>query len=333
MAIYSAVPPPEQQAPAPPPTEAPASLTSPSATAVPTTTTSAPAAVDARISLSIPLDHHAAKPVRKEPLRRDSLKRRETLLKGKEGSRRRQRWENDMFLHVPNAQPPLPSDWEVHPTYPVMNVPYYLAPLWDLRNESKSLSRSKSNAKRTKKGETSEKGRVPQELRNKLKKSKGAKTLLQELEEEVRKFVHEYYNHGKKKDESNSRPSSSGSDKTEDDFELVSSEDEEIVFVGRNGSMTDQSRLQRQAERDAVERVLEGEKKVWESRVDEEGGGFARWLVHSLAEYYGLSSRSVTVGARREAWVGVREMKTGKKGADARSSLTTELPRPLYCLV
>ena len=30
----------------------------------------------------------------REPLRRDSLKRREALLKGKEGSRRRQRWEN-----------------------------------------------------------------------------------------------------------------------------------------------------------------------------------------------------------------------------------------------
>ena len=31
---------------------------------------------------------------RREPLRRDSLKRREALLKGKEGSRRRQKWEN-----------------------------------------------------------------------------------------------------------------------------------------------------------------------------------------------------------------------------------------------
>lgn len=31
---------------------------------------------------------------RRESLRRDSLKRREALLKGKEGSRRRQRWEN-----------------------------------------------------------------------------------------------------------------------------------------------------------------------------------------------------------------------------------------------
>lgn len=32
----------------------------------------------------------------REPLRRDSLKRREALQKGKDGSRRRQRWENGM---------------------------------------------------------------------------------------------------------------------------------------------------------------------------------------------------------------------------------------------
>lgn len=31
---------------------------------------------------------------RSEPMRRDSLKRREALLKGKEGSRQRRRWEN-----------------------------------------------------------------------------------------------------------------------------------------------------------------------------------------------------------------------------------------------
>ena len=34
---------------------------------------------------------------RREPLRRDSLKRREALLKGKEGSRRRKRWENGPY--------------------------------------------------------------------------------------------------------------------------------------------------------------------------------------------------------------------------------------------
>ena len=34
---------------------------------------------------------------RREPLRRDSLKRRDALLKGKEGSRRRTRWENGSY--------------------------------------------------------------------------------------------------------------------------------------------------------------------------------------------------------------------------------------------
>lgn len=61
--------------------------------------------------LAIPLDEHPTpKPVerasdrpgephrvyyaQREPIRRDSLKRREALLKGKEGSRQRRRWEN-----------------------------------------------------------------------------------------------------------------------------------------------------------------------------------------------------------------------------------------------
>lgn len=68
------------------------------------------------VSLAIPLDEQAAakrtvaveegshvpddtaayRP-RREPLRRDSLRRREALLKGKEGSRRRQRWENGSY--------------------------------------------------------------------------------------------------------------------------------------------------------------------------------------------------------------------------------------------
>lgn len=70
----------------------------------------------ATMSLSIPLDDQPPTPSprvkidvkseetrpptvsfrRREPLRRDSLKSREALLKGKDGSRRRQRWENGM---------------------------------------------------------------------------------------------------------------------------------------------------------------------------------------------------------------------------------------------
>jgi len=62
----------------------------------------------AQVVLTIPLDHNPeaidttadAEDVqarRKPILRRDSMKRREALLKGKEGSRRRHRWENGKY--------------------------------------------------------------------------------------------------------------------------------------------------------------------------------------------------------------------------------------------
>lgn len=104
----------------------------------------------------------------------------------------------------------------------------------------------------------------------------------------------------------------------------LDSEDEEIVFVGRNGTMSD---LQRKN----VEEELEREKLIWESAmdVDEKRSGFARWLVHSLAEYYGLSSRSVTVGmppnTKREAYVGIKGMGVERIGE--------ALPRPLWGLI
>lgn len=68
----------------------------------------------ATVSLSIPLDDETipsqrvkveSRPPtvsfrRREPLRRDGLKTREALLKGKDGSRRRQRWENGtLYMH------------------------------------------------------------------------------------------------------------------------------------------------------------------------------------------------------------------------------------------
>lgn len=64
------------------------------------------------VTLQIPLDDNDApgadRPARPAPrassrgeiLRRDSLKRRELLLKGKDGSRRRQRWENGELRHL-----------------------------------------------------------------------------------------------------------------------------------------------------------------------------------------------------------------------------------------
>ncbi|SLM40774.1 thymidylate synthase [Lasallia pustulata] len=257
------------------------------------------------VTLAIPLDEHPASkqtdalaasqrvgdafPVyrpRREPLRRDSLKRREALLKGKEGSRRRQRWENDRLLNNPWAQPPLPSDWEVHPTYPKHAVPYYLAPLWD----ADMAARSAAQKKRADKDTQPEKapGNVPKELREKLKRAKAAKGLLQDLEEEVRKFV-------KRWEEKERTLEGVG-------LRNIDSDEEEIVFVGRNGQMHDMlesPKFKMETEEEEVKR----DKLVFHSLEDDHGASFGRWLVHSIATYYGLRTWSVTVGdpARREA--------------------------------
>lgn len=102
MAIYSSVPPPSQQ---PTATQA-IDIDAWTVSALQSLSVS-PSARGTGVTLSIPLDstrerdqadgapaRPASKP-RKDPLaRRDSQRRREALLKGKEGSRRRQRWEN-----------------------------------------------------------------------------------------------------------------------------------------------------------------------------------------------------------------------------------------------
>lgn len=232
--------------------------------------------------------------------------------------------QKDHLLHVPNAQPPLPSDWAPHPTYPVHTVPYYLAPLWDagIRHRAEELASSKKTAEAQRAGFSETKGRVPSELRMKLKRSKGAKTLLQDLEGEVRGFVREF----ELREKAALKRGPAGFGGSEAD---IDSEDEEIVFIGRdahgNGiTMSDEVK-------DVMEEELEREKKVYEGLVGTPEGGFARWLVHCVAGYYGLSSRSVTVGMRREAYVGIRIGEMREEGLGG--GLGGEMPRPLWGLI
>lgn len=133
----------------------------------------------------------------------------------------------DRLLNNPWAQPPLPSDWEVHPTYPRHVVPYYLAPLWDTKSAARQSAEKQKHETERKRVEVadSKHGKVPKELREKMKKARAAKGLLQALEEEVRKFVRSWEEKTIKIDQEFPRE--------------VDSEDEEIVFIGRNGQMHD----------------------------------------------------------------------------------------------
>jgi len=227
----------------------------------------------------------------------------------------------------------LPEDWEVRPTYPRHTVPYFLAPLWDAEyarlNAQRSAKKAKANAPANKEEEAA--AQVKRELRAKLKRSRGAKALLQDLEVEVRGFVEQW--EGKQRQL-----------EAEGVIE-ADSEDEEIVFVGRNGAMSDERRMEREHE------GLERDKVVFESLVHDHGASFgygepgscygvdvsltlwlSRFLVHAIAQYYDLATWSVTTRdapPRRQAYVGVKTDPVTRRPSFPRS----EMPRPLWTVV
>ena len=136
----------------------------------------------------------------------------------------------DRLTGNPYAEPPLPSDWEIHPTHPVHTVPYFLAPLWDAKYAERSVERQKQERKR--KSPTAsvdgEKGVVPKELRQKLKRARSAKGLLQDLEQQIRSFIQQW----EEKQRRLIGDTTCDPESSDDDYD-------EVVFVGRNGQMHD----------------------------------------------------------------------------------------------
>ncbi|OHE95118.1 hypothetical protein CORC01_09505, partial [Colletotrichum orchidophilum] len=197
-------------------------------------------------------------PIRRPLSRRDSQKKREQLLKGNEGSRARRRWENDRLIGVPNVQPPLPSDWEVHPTYPVQVVPYQVAQYWDTglrqRIEEKTAKLQAQRKKQQRKDGSATGlavGEVPRDLRDTAKRTPAVRGWVRVLEEPVRSFLKER---------------SEASDAEGD------SEDEEIVFVGRKG-MASAGKGWKKARREVgSEKVDDG--MVFDSLGDDESASF-----------------------------------------------------------
>lgn len=140
-------------------------------------------------------------------------------------------WYIDRLVHVPNAQPPLPSDFAPHPTHRVRNVPYHLAAYWDrepksggppLRQRFDDKHQAQQARRKTKQLANGSAtglgaGMVPRDLRDYAKRSPAVRNWLQYLEEPVRGFAQQQR---------------AAADE-ETDVEGLDSEDEEIVFVGR----------------------------------------------------------------------------------------------------
>ncbi|KFA65172.1 hypothetical protein S40285_01470 [Stachybotrys chlorohalonatus IBT 40285] len=357
MAIYSAVPPPEEGSPAyNTATQAQAQAPQGSLIDIDAWTVSAlqslavsPIARGTGTPLTIPIDEptpvkqspRAVKisesaavevsftPPRRPPSRRDSQVHRNALLKGKEGSRQRRRWENDRLMHVPNVQPPQPSDWEVHPTHPAHRVPYQLAQFWDrgLRQhvEDKTAKLQAARKKQQLKAGSATglaMGEVPRDLRETAKRSPTVRTWVKALEEPIRQYlVNQQALYGA--EQRNRDALSDGSE--------MDSEDEEIVFVGRKGA-TGASREKaaswKPAKRQVSQQTVDSG-MLFDSFGDDESASYRRWLTHAICDYYGLESRSVTLPnpSRRVVYVGVKEVRQRSRPSVVELSV---VPRPLW---
>lgn len=140
-------------------------------------------------------------------------------------------------------------------------MPYYLAPLWDANLAARQTAEKKraESARQHAESKNDSHGKVPKELREKLKKAKVAKGLLQALEEEVRKFVKSWED---------------GTKSVEKEVpHEMDSEDEEIVFVGRNGQMHDMSPSP--SLREYMDRKkIKTDQLVFDSLADDQGAHF-----------------------------------------------------------
>lgn len=170
---------------------------------------------------------------------------------------------------------------------------------------------------------------IPKDVRARLKRSKAAKGLLQDLEESVRTFVRRW----------NEREARLRQDGLHDvPLTSDSEEDEEIVFIGRNGAMHDSPGRVAREKVDGCDDTISTEKMVFEGADGDKGAAFARWLVHCVGSYYGLRTWSVTrdgegQAKRREAYVGVDKRARGFMGRGVEVGREIELPRPLWGMV
>jgi hypothetical protein len=253
----------------------------------------------------------------------------------------------DRLMHVPNAQPPLPTDWDVQPTHPIHRVPYQLAQFWDrgvrqrVEDRTAKLQATRKKQQRQTGSATGMSvGEVPRDLREAAKRSDAVRSWVHSLEEPVRQYLRERYGPETREEE----------DSVSDD---LGSEDEEIVFVGRDSAMRElkekKERRWRMASREVSHRTVDSG-LVFDSLGDDETAAYKsvqihshgvgvrigtrmltllcrRWLTHAIADYYGLDSRSATLKnpTRRVVYVGLKQTRQ-----HVAAPVPIRLPRPLW---
>lgn len=256
-------------------------------------------------------------------------------------------------------------------------VPYYLAPLWDAAEFQRAVEsklKGRRNTRSSKRKHSSgamgispfeeAASSIPKEVKSRLKHARSAKGLLQDLEEGVRTFLVRWNEREKRLREeglhdaplpgeaaltlphrSKPNPKPTDTSAIHSDTSDAEDDEEEIVFVGRAGTITSDSPSRKRLE---AEENLLSEQLVFEGLEDDKGASFGRWLTHCIGSYYGLRTWSVTTtqqsfdsrmkgegeGQRlRQAYVGVDARVRGWMGKGWESGREFELPRPLWAMV
>ena len=187
------------------------------------------------------------------------------------------RFHIDRLVGVPNAQPPQPVDWEVHPTHRIHRVRYQLAQYWDhgVRQRAEERTSKLQAVRKTQQLKTGSAtglgvGEVPRDLRESAKRSPIVRSWVKILEDPIRQYL------------VNQQPSDPDSD-LDSAAEEMDSEDEEIVFVGRNGAMRDlqeKSRKWKPARREVSDQTVDSG-MVFDSFGNDEAAAF-RFVMHCI---------------------------------------------------
>ncbi|TQS38901.1 hypothetical protein Golomagni_00585 [Golovinomyces magnicellulatus] len=308
--------------------------------------------------------------------------RRELFIKGREGSRRRKRYENGIYLlenpflsffsvkihtHfsicvecycdllyfkmeiiVTNLTPcvfhplsKLPKCTKLSTASPFRlgSASDLSAYLWERRFQRQLEEEEEESQSRSESKLSCPHGKASRDLKLALKKAKGAKPILKDIENEIRAFIQ----NASDKDMVINSTSSSQS------LEIIDSEDEDIIFISRDkderGTITMSDEIYEEA---CVQRRQKMDSLVFYGkscqRGDQDTGRFVRWLIHEAAEYYGLESRSENTDenrgrederSARKIIVSFRNGSYNKyqKDVTTASDDSLKMPRPLWCLI
>ncbi|EWC43385.1 hypothetical protein DRE_07712 [Drechslerella stenobrocha 248] len=143
----------------------------------------------------------------------------------------------DNFLNNPSYAPPTAADFSPHALHPVRVVRYEFATLWDPSNPSKYGYASANRSRAAPRAGDSDGNRVPKNLRDRLKRSKGAVDLLHSLEEEVRRYAVSLWGctdeHSVHSAPTTAATPLADAESSVVEEEMKDSEDEDIVFIPR----------------------------------------------------------------------------------------------------